>query len=61
MDDKVKYLLSLRAVRERAKIVGEAAEAGKLTHFDVHEDKLGEAADFVTSVIKVGFFCLEID
>ncbi|USP82547.1 uncharacterized protein yc1106_09821 [Curvularia clavata] len=52
MDDKVKYLLSLRAVRERAKIVGEAAEAGKLSHFDVHEEKLGEAADFVTSVIK---------
>jgi hypothetical protein len=53
MDDKVKYLLSLSAVRERAKIVGEAAEAGKLSHFDVHEERLGEAADFVTSVIKV--------
>jgi hypothetical protein len=53
MDDKVKYLLSLSAVRERAKIVGEAAEAGKLSHFDVHEERLGEAADYVTSVIKV--------
>ncbi|EOA81463.1 hypothetical protein ACJQWK_10658 [Exserohilum turcicum] len=52
MDDKVKYLLSLSAVRERSKIVGEAAEAGKLSHFDVHEEQLAEAADFVTSVIK---------
>ena len=59
MADKVKYLLSLRAVRERAQIVGEAAAAGKLSHFDVHEDKLGDAADFVTSVIKVSFFRLE--
>ncbi|KAB2107579.1 hypothetical protein AG0111_0g3842 [Alternaria gaisen] len=55
MDDKVKYLLSLSAVRERAKIVGEAAEAGKLSHFDVHEERLGEAADYVTSVIKRDF------
>lgn len=50
----MKYLLSLSAVRERSKIVGEAAEAGKLSHFDVHEEQLAEAADFVTSVIKVG-------
>jgi hypothetical protein len=56
MDDKVKYLLSLSAVRERAKLVGEAAQAGKLSHFDVHEERLGEAADYVTSVIKVCFF-----
>jgi hypothetical protein len=55
MDDKVKYLLSLSAVRERAKLVGEAAEAGKLSHFDVHEERLGAAADYVTSVIKVRF------
>jgi hypothetical protein len=53
MDDKIKYLLSLAAVRDRAKVVGEAAEAGKLSHFDVHEERLDEVADFVTSVIKV--------
>ncbi|XP_014561147.1 hypothetical protein COCVIDRAFT_87490 [Bipolaris victoriae FI3] len=52
MDDKVKYLLSLSAVRDRSKIVGEAAAAGKLSHFDVHEERLGDAADYVTSVIK---------
>jgi hypothetical protein len=38
MDPKVIYLLSLRAIRERAKIVGDAAQAGKLNHFDYHDD-----------------------
>ncbi|KAL5415336.1 hypothetical protein PMIN04_008595 [Paraphaeosphaeria minitans] len=52
MDPQVKYLLSLDAIRDRAKIVGEAAEAGKLSHFDVHEEKLGAVADYVTGVIK---------
>ncbi len=54
MDSQVKYLLSLRAIRERAKIVGDAAKSGKLSHFNVHEDRLGDVADFVTSIIKVG-------
>lgn len=54
MDPDVQYLLSLRAVRERAAIVRDAAEAGKLYHFDLDLDKLGDIADFVTSVIKVG-------
>jgi len=53
MDPEVKYLLSLGAVRDRAKLVGEAAEAGKLSNFDVHEEKLGDVAEFVTSLIKV--------
>jgi hypothetical protein len=53
MNSEVKYLLSLGAVRERAKLVGEAAEAGKLSHFDVHEERLSDAADLVVSVIKV--------
>lgn len=53
MDAKVKYLLSLTAIRERAKIVGDAAQAGKLSHFDLHETRMDDVADFVTSVIKV--------
>ena len=53
MESQVKYLLSLRSIRERAKIVGDAAKSGKLSHFDLHEDRLDEVADFVTSVIKV--------
>lgn len=53
MDPQVNYLLSLRAVRERATLVGQLAEAGKLAHFDLHEDKLDGVVDFVASVIKV--------
>ncbi|KAI8933099.1 hypothetical protein NX059_009742 [Plenodomus lindquistii] len=55
MDSKVTYLLSLGAVRDRAKLVGEAAQAGKLSHFDVHEERLSAAADLVTSVIRRDF------
>jgi hypothetical protein len=53
MDSNVKYLLSLHAIRERAKIVGDAAPAGKLSHFDFHEDRMDDVAEFVMSVIKV--------
>jgi hypothetical protein len=53
MDSQVKYLLSLCAIRERAKIVGDAAQDGKLSHFNLHEDRLDDVADFVTSIIKV--------
>ena len=53
MDPKVKYLLSLRAIRDRAGAVAEIAEAGELAHFEVREDKLDHVVDFVASVIKV--------
>lgn len=56
MEPQVKYLLSLGAIRERAKLVGNASKTGKLTHFDLHEEKLGDAVDFVVSVIKVREF-----
>ncbi|TDZ74686.1 Protein urg3 [Colletotrichum trifolii] len=52
MDSQVKYLLSLRAVRDRSKIIGDIAKAGNLSHFEVREDKLDEVVDFVASVIK---------
>ena len=53
MASTVQYLLSLGAIRDRATVVGQAAKDGNLNHFDVHEDKLDDVADFVTSVIKV--------
>lgn len=53
MEPQVQYLLSLRSIRERAKIVEDVANSGKLTHFDLHGDKLDDVADFVTSIIKV--------
>ncbi|KAI8683919.1 hypothetical protein NCS57_00056800 [Fusarium keratoplasticum] len=55
MDSQAKYLLSLRAIRDRAKIVGDVAKSGKLSHFDLHEEKLDEVVDFVASVIKRDF------
>ncbi|KAM0437508.1 hypothetical protein ACHAPT_001872 [Fusarium lateritium] len=55
MDSQAKYLLSLQAIRERAKIVGDVAKSGKLTHFQVHEEKLDQVVDFVASVIKRDF------
>lgn len=55
MDDQVKYLLSLQAIRDRASIVRDIAKAGKLNHFDLHEDKLDHVADFVVSVIERDF------
>ncbi|KAH7175969.1 hypothetical protein EDB81DRAFT_771607 [Dactylonectria macrodidyma] len=55
MDPNVKYLLSLRAIRDRANVVGEIAEAGNLAHFKLREDKLGDVVDFVASVIKRDF------
>jgi len=54
MDSQVKYLLSLRAIRERAKVVGDVAESGNLSHFELRKDKLDDVVDFVASVIKVG-------
>lgn len=54
MDSQVKYLLSLRAIRERAKVVGDVAKSGNLSHFEFREDKLDGVVDFVASVIKVG-------
>ena len=53
MDSDVKYLLSLSAIRERAKIVSDAAQAGKLNHFNLHEERMDAVADFVTAVIQV--------
>ncbi|KAI1646096.1 DUF1688 domain-containing protein [Daldinia loculata] len=55
MDSQVKYLLSLRAIRERAKIVGNIAKSGGLNHFNLHEDRLGDVVEFVTSIIKRDF------
>ncbi|KAF1916417.1 hypothetical protein BDU57DRAFT_587425 [Ampelomyces quisqualis] len=55
MDPEIKYLLSLGSIRDRAKLVGEAAQAGTLSHFEVNEDKLGSVAEYVTSVIKRDF------
>ncbi|KAI0437235.1 DUF1688 domain-containing protein [Xylaria telfairii] len=55
MDSQVKYLCSLRAIREKAEIVKGIAYSGKLNHFDLHESRLDDVADFVASIIKRDF------
>lgn len=51
--DEYEYLLSLRSIRDKAKIVRKAAETGNLCHFDFQPEKMGSMADIVTSVILV--------
>ncbi|KAK9423244.1 putative DUF1688 domain-containing protein [Seiridium unicorne] len=55
MEPQIKYLLSLAAIRDRAKTVWEAAQTGDLSHFDIHEDRFDSVADYVTSVITRDF------
>ncbi|EWC46277.1 hypothetical protein DRE_04448 [Drechslerella stenobrocha 248] len=51
----VKYLLSLGSIRDRAKKVWAAAQAGELTNFELHEDRLDDVANYVTAVIERDF------
>lgn len=46
------YLLSARAVRERSRIVYEAARRGGLAHFALDEARLGPCADYVAGTIR---------
>ncbi|KAI9639939.1 hypothetical protein NHQ30_011669 [Ciborinia camelliae] len=54
MNWQIKYLISLRAIRERANIVGNATKSGNLSHFELREDKLDDVVDLEASIIKVG-------
>lgn len=53
MHSDSQYLLSLHAIRERARIVGDVAQAGNLNHFDFNSGQMDYFADFVTSIIQV--------
>ncbi|EED16296.1 conserved hypothetical protein [Talaromyces stipitatus ATCC 10500] len=55
MDSEIEYILSLKAVREKAHKVLELAEQGKLTHFNYDRDKLDVAADYVIGIIQRDF------
>lgn len=59
MNDKIKYLLSAKAVRERTTKLFDLTKEGK-THFEIHEEKLPEVAEFVLEVIKDNYPTLEI-
>jgi len=50
--ERIAYLKSLPAVRERSELVYAKAQANQLQHFDVDFDKLNDVAKFVVSLIK---------
>ena len=58
MESQIKYLLSLRAIRDRANLVWASAESGRLSHFEFHKERLDDVADFVLSIIQVNS-CLD--
>lgn len=48
------YLRTLPAVRVRCAEVYALAQAGELTYFDLHEDKLPAVVDYCARIIEVG-------
>jgi hypothetical protein len=54
------YLLSARAVRERSRIVYEAARKGGLAHFTLAEVRLGACADYVVETIRQSYPDLDV-
>ncbi|PYH43693.1 URC4/urg3 family protein [Aspergillus saccharolyticus JOP 1030-1] len=55
MEDSIQYLLSLEAVRDRARVVLSLAEQDKLHHYDYHPDRLDATVDYVVNIIKRDF------
>ena len=53
LESDIQYLKSLRAVRERSRIVLEAARNGGLNNFKLDEPRMKETAEFVAGVISV--------
>src|SRR4051812_11454236 len=51
--DPAGYLRSIHAVRERCRIVFEAAKKNQLKHFNVDITKFSDTASYVVSIIKV--------
>jgi len=56
---QVAYLLSPRAIRERAALVRALADKGK-THFRINQDKLSETSQFVLQITKENYPDLKI-
>lgn len=56
-EDQLSYLKGLQAVRERSRLVLEAANQGALNNFDYYPERLSNVADKVSSIIEV---CLEV-
>ncbi|KAL6864633.1 DUF1688 domain-containing protein [Trichoderma novae-zelandiae] len=55
LESDINYLKSLRAVRERSRIVLEAAREGGLNNFELDESRMKETAEFVAGVVSRDF------
>ncbi|RAL08497.1 URC4/urg3 family protein [Aspergillus homomorphus CBS 101889] len=55
MESSNMKLLGLEAVRDRARVVLDQAEQGKLHHYDYHPDRLDATVDYVVNIIKRDF------
>ncbi|KAH7033480.1 uncharacterized protein B0I36DRAFT_430689 [Microdochium trichocladiopsis] len=51
----IEYLKTLQAVRERSRLVLEAAKQGKTNNFTFHQDRMQDVTEFVASVIDRDF------
>lgn len=49
------YLKSIHAVRERSRLIMQRANSNTLNHFDVNMEMFQNTADYVISIIKVGW------
>ena len=58
--DTIAYLLSADAVRERAHALLAEAEGGRLKHFELRPERLGEAADLVAEVTREAYPDLDV-
>lgn len=50
---EIAHLLSLQAVRERAKLVLEAAKEGSLNSFEYDEKRMSAVSEYVVEIISV--------
>ncbi|THH15536.1 hypothetical protein EW146_g4951 [Bondarzewia mesenterica] len=55
LDQRIAYLRTLPAIRERCGRVHDLAKQGKLQYFDYHPDKEGLAAEYCINIIKRDF------
>jgi hypothetical protein len=60
VSDRVRYLLSARAVRERSARLFELCAAGRLRHFRFDDAGLERAADRVAATIRADYPDLRI-
>lgn len=55
LNSEAEYLLTLEAIRERSRLVYQAALDGRLNSFDYNSDRMPAVADFVCGIIRRDF------